>query len=188
MAKEIQIVTPAGIAVWPKLTKPDVYGEYADSKYKTELELSVTGLTTVKAQIKEAMKSMSFKVKDPRLPFKVGKDGIERLVAKSKFLPTIFDAKKNKILDGKTATVAEAEELNIGGGSIIRIGGTLFPYDKGVSLQLNTVQLITLVAGQGGPRSADGFDEEDGYEAPTKNPQDADDSEGADEDTDALDI
>ncbi len=187
MAKEVSFVSPIGIAVYPKITKPDTKGEYADNKYKTELELSSADLEKVRAEIKSKMKGMKFKVSQPKLPIKTGKDGIERLVAKSKFLPTIINAHKVKLFDANVARedpdeFKKVEALWIGGGSRIKIGCTLYNYEKGVSLQLNIVQIIELAGS-----SLDDFSDESGSEeGETLNdlyqPEEGDDGE------DALDI
>jgi len=187
LTKEVSFVSPIGIAVYPKITKPDTKGEYADNKYKTELELSSADLEKVRAEIKSKMKGMKFKVSQPKMPIKTGKDGIERLIAKSKFLPTIIDARKVKLFDANAARTDPDEfkkigDLWIGGGSRIKIGCTLYNYEKGVSLQLNIVQIIELVGS-----SLDDFSDESGTEeGETLNdlyqPEEGDDGE------DALDI
>lgn len=69
----------------------------------------------------------------------------------------ILNAKKQKVKD-----------LNIGEGTIARLGVTLSGYSvagkTGVSVKLGMVQIINLVEYQGGGWSADMFDEEEGFE------------------------
>jgi hypothetical protein len=146
-----KIVTPAGKAVYPKITKPDTFGEYADNKYKTNLELSAEDMAVVKAQIEDFAKTEKFKVSKPKMPWKDLKDGTEVLVFKSGFKPFVFDAKKNPLPEG----------AEIGGGSTIRVAAELYNYEKGVSLRLKKVQVLELVKGGS---SADEFDVEDGFE------------------------
>ena len=69
----------------------------------------------------------------------------------------ILNAKKQKVKD-----------LNIGEGTIARLGVILSGYSvagkTGVSVKLGMVQIINLVEYQGGGWSADMFDEEEGFE------------------------
>lgn len=165
MAKALNIVTPIGRAVFPKLTKRDTEGQFASNKYQTYLALEPEDLKKIQSQIKAAMADMTFKVKQPALPFKDGKDGEVLLVAKSKYLPLIIDSKKQPLVspdqfdESNLDDVRKLAAKNPPGGSRIRIGATLFNYDKGVSLQMHTVQVIEMAG-----RSLDAFDIEDGFE------------------------
>lgn len=152
-------VLPIGTAVYPKITKPDTKGQYADNKYKTDLELTPKDLAQVQADVATMVKR-DFKGKNPRLPFVEKEDGLILVRAKSKFLPLIIDAKKKVLFNSRTDDPSVIEQLYIGGGSRIRIGVTPYIYDKGLSFQLDTVQIIELAEG-----ALDGFDVvDDGYE------------------------
>ena len=161
MTKKITIVTPKGIAVYPHLVFPDTKGEYADNKYKVQLQLDPTDLAKVKADIKRISAGFTYKVSTPHMPFKMSKDGVELLVAKSRFLPAIIDAQRNIIVDKWNPPGEDVlRRIKCGPGSVIKIGCTPFAYDKGLSLQLEIVQIIQQA---GGSANLDGFDEEDGY-------------------------
>jgi hypothetical protein len=162
MAK-VKFTTPIGVARYPKISKPDTTGEYADNKYKTDVVFSDEDLKTVKAQIVEFAKKefTADELKKLDLPIKEYKDKETGEVTtfvrfKSQRKPIIIDAKRNKIPD----------DVEIGGGSRIRIGGTLNAYkkggNKGVNIYLNAVQVIELQQGF----NINDFDEvEDGYVA-----------------------
>lgn len=161
MTKRINFVSPKGIAVYPHITKADTVGEYADNKYKVQLQLDPTDLAKVKQQIAQIASQFKYKVSTPHMPFKMGKDGVELLVAKSKYLPAIIDAQRNTIVDKWNPPGEDVlRTIKVGPGSIIKIGCTPFAYDKGLSLQLEIVQIIQ---SSGGGANLDGFDEEDGY-------------------------
>ena len=96
-------------------------------------------------------------------PFKADKEGNEtQIVAKSNFLPLVVDAKKRPLFDPRNPPNEDKlESLAIRGGSKIKIGCNVFQYDKGISLQLETVQIIE----RSGGASLEGFDEEEGFDA-----------------------
>lgn len=149
MAKQ-NIVTPIGTFVYPKISQPDTQGEFADNKYKTYLELDAQDMTSFKSQIAAIAKAETFKVKQPKMPFKTLKDGREVINATSAFKPLAFDARKQPI----------PEDAVIGGGSTGRIAVEVYNYDKGLSLRLKKVQVIDLKSWGG----ADEFDEvDDGF-------------------------
>jgi hypothetical protein len=159
MAK-LNLTTPIGTARYPKITSPDTEGQYADGKYKTDLVLSDGDLKDVTKTIKEFAKAEFPDVKDPKLPIIVQKDKESGEVTtsirfKSARKPLILDAKKNRVPDGVT----------IGGGSRLRLGGTLASYNaggnKGITIYLNAVQVVELAQGF----SEGDFDEYDGEDA-----------------------
>src|SRR5574337_37986 len=163
MAKRISFISPIGVAVFPHITVKDTEGKYATNKYTTRLELDSAGLAKVNAQFKTLLKQFTWDVKNPKLPFKLDKEGNPtKLYASSKFLPLVIDAKKHIIVDKDNPPSAEKlAELAVRGGSKIKIGCNVFQYDKGLSLQLETVQVIERIGGS----SLAGFDEEEGYDA-----------------------
>ena len=153
MAKQ-NIVTDFGKAIYPSITEVDDKGQFPTGKFKTYLELTPESMATFKATVEKIAKGETFKVKNPKMPFKTVtfKDGstTEVVVATSKFKPIIVDGLKKPLKDG----------TSIGGGSIIRIAVEPYNYDKGLSLRLKKVQVKELITYGG----ADEFDEiEDGF-------------------------
>jgi DNA-directed RNA polymerase subunit H (RpoH/RPB5) len=145
MAK-VTLTTPIGVARYPKISKPDTTGDYADNKYKTDVVFSDEETKALKAKILEFAKKELPDVKNPDLPIREAKDKETGEVTtfirfKSARKPLIIDAKKNKIPD----------DVEVGGGSRIRVGGTLNAYkkggNKGVNIYLNAVQVIELQQG-----------------------------------------
>jgi hypothetical protein len=162
MAK-VTFTTPIGVARFPKISKPDTTGDYADNKYKTDLVLDSADLKQVKQTITEFAKKEYGDLKNIKLPFGEAKDKetgetTEFVRFKSARKPVIIDAKRNKVPD----------DVEIYGGSKIRVGGTLNAYkkagNKGVNIYLNAVQVIDLVTGF----NVNDFAEvEDGFEVDT---------------------
>jgi hypothetical protein len=149
MAKQ-NLVSPIGTFVHPKISQPDTQGEFADNKYKTYLALDAQDMASFKSQLDAIAKAETFKVKQPKMPFKTLTDGREVIRATSAFKPLAFDARKQPI----------REDAVIGGGSTGRISVEVYNYDKGLSLRLKKVQVIDLKSWGG----ADEFDEvDDGF-------------------------
>jgi hypothetical protein len=160
MAKDT-FITPAGIAKFPHIAKPDNYK--GQEKYKTWLVLTPEDAEIVKKKLLEfvAANKTTITTKKPKLASmrpEEDRDGEEtgnlEITAKSDYQPAVYDS-KNQRLSG---------EVRLGGGSKIRLLVEPFAYDDGVSLRLKQVQVIELHEyGSGG---ASGFDQvEDGYEA-----------------------
>lgn len=189
MAKKIDYLTPPGVAVYPKITTPDNTGEYADGKYKTFLELTEPQLARVEADLKKAMSKMTFKVKNPKVPIKELNDGRKVLVFKSKFIPNVYDARNVQLVDKWNPPSKERlAALSIGPGSIIRVGANFFAYDKGLSLQLESVQVIDLKGGAGSEspfEETEGWSAEDEDEGTSGSPFE---SHGSDEDEEDIDL
>lgn len=157
----VKFTTPVGIARFPKLTEPDTQGEYADNKYKTDLILTDGELKEVKKTIVAFAKENLPGCEKPDLPIKSHRDKETGEVTwflrfKSKRRPVIIDANRNRVPQG----------VEIGGGSKIRVGGTLNAYEKGgnkgVNIYLNAVQVIQL---QEGGFNRDDFDDYTGDDA-----------------------
>lgn len=191
MAKNIDYITPIGVAVYPHITVPDTTGQYADGKYKTQLEFEPDVFARVKADIMKLAKGMQFKTTRPKMPFKEkDKDGKPTyiIVAKSKFLPMVIDAKRNVIVNKwDPPSEDELRKVNIGGGSRLRLGVELFNYGDGLSLQLTTVQVIER---RTNTSNFDGFAvEDDGYDYDGAAPDlSAFDTEDDNEASSALDL
>lgn len=173
----VRITTPAGIAVYPKIEKPDTKFD-ANGVYSIDLDLSgaeaqelIGKLTKVadesyaaecKAKGKKALKRSD-------MPWKETEDGKTRFKFKLKAKggtgekqwdqkPAIFDAKGNPVKD-----------LNVGSGSTVKVAFDVVPYftamvGQGISLRLRAVQVIELrqyIAGDNfdafGFKATDGF-------------------------------
>lgn len=136
MAKKVPFVSPLGVARYPHITTPDSTGKYADNKYKVQVLIPKKEAEPLVQQLKALAKEL----KVDKLPFKEDKDDPSMLVfmAKSKFKPLIFDAKRNEV---------KKVDLRVGAGSKLRVGGIVFPYDTGLSLQMKQVQIVDLVDG-----------------------------------------
>lgn len=180
-AKNPRFTTPAGIAQYPYLTKPDTKFN-PDGEYKIALEIPGAAAQDIvtfldeqfAASVAKAKKeNAGKKIKEGDVPYSVDEDSGKvtvRFKLKAKVTPkqgdpfeqrpAIFDAKGKPLQDAK-----------IGGGSKVKVAYELVPYytaiaGAGVSLRLKAVQVIDLVEFSGGA-SADayGFGEEEGYEA-----------------------
>lgn len=173
----VRITSPQGIAVYPKLEKPDTKFD-ANGVFSVDLDLSgseaqqlIVQLTKIadaayanecKAKGKKSLKRADF-------PWKEVEDGKTRFKFKLKAKggtgekqwdqkPALFDAKGNPV-----------KELNIGSGSVIKVAFDVAPYftamvGHGLSLRLRAVQVIELrqyIAGDNfdafGFKATDGF-------------------------------
>lgn len=125
------------MARYPHISSPDTKGKYADDKFKVKLVLP---LGSPEAQgfiskIKEAATALhGAKGTKLYMPFVEDEDTNEAVFTlKTKFAPAIFDGRGNP-----------AKGVNIGGGSVIRLMGNIVPYDKGITMQFNQVQIKEL--------------------------------------------
>lgn len=195
--------TPAGIAVYPHLNRPDTKFN-ADGEFKVKLRLPADdaqpmiekidaameqSFADAKAGEKNAAKRKKIKRADPPYSPTYDEEGNETGDIEISFKlrhrvtprkgdpftqrPVLFDA-KGKPMDE-----------NIYGGSRIKVAGEIFPFNSptvgaGVSLRLKAVQVLELVSSSGADASAYGFEEEDGYES---NGFDGDEDSDQDEDT-----
>lgn len=142
-------MTPVGVAVWPSLHEPD--SRFGDKPaYKVKLAFDPQTMEQVKKQIKATAAAAGFP--PAKLPIAADKEHGEVLVAKSTYKPAQFDAKNQPV------------NLNIGGGSRIRISGTLNYYKAfggGINIYVNSVQVLELQEGR--DRGASPFEETEGY-------------------------
>lgn len=173
----VRITTPSGIAVYPKLEKPDTKFN-ADGVYSIDLDLDpqdATELTTKLTQIADAAYTAECKAKGKKslkrsdMPWKETEDGKIRFKFKLKAKggtgekqwdqkPAIFDAKGTPIKD-----------VNVGSGSTVKVAFEAVPYftamvGHGISLRLRAVQILELrqyIAGDNfdafGFKASDGF-------------------------------
>lgn len=130
-------VSPVGIAVWPSLHEPD--SRFGDKPaYKVKLAFDPATMAEVKAQLMATAAAAGFPI-NAKLPIAPDKEHGEVLVAKSTYKPAQFDAKNQPI------------NVNIGGGSKLRISGALNYYKAfggGINIYLNSVQVLELQEGR----------------------------------------
>lgn len=178
--KNERFTTPAGIAGYPYLTKPDTKFN-PDGEYKVDLTLpseSANDIVTFlderhQAAVEKAKKeNPGKKIKEGNLPYDTAETGDVKvkfkLKAKGKTKageeftqkPALFDAKGKPLSD-----------VSVGSGSKIKVAYECVPYytaiaGAGVTLRLKAVQVIDLKEYTGGAGAgAYGFGEEEGYEA-----------------------
>lgn len=141
-------LTNKATAKYPHIVSPDTEGQYATNKYTTKFVMTPGDAEPLIKQLKEAAKEHKLGAK-AYLPFKKetikqGDKEVEtgniQFSASSKFAPAIFDAKNNVIKRNKVG-----EDFYIGSGSVIKIAGEFYNYDKGISLQMRQVQVLELV-------------------------------------------
>ncbi len=162
-------VTKVGTLSYPKISKPDSKGEFADGKYKTDFVLEPEDAKALKADITAKAKEIFPGATKMELPFKV-KDGEIIFRFKGSKKPVIVDAKRQRLPEGVT----------VRGGSKARISYTLFNWEKGakkgVSLIPDAVQITELAEGSPGARA---FDEvEGGFDGSSLDPADYAESPG----------
>lgn len=183
MAKKryINKVTPAGLAQFAYLIKPDEYKN--QNKYKVNLVLSedeaskmVEGITKlaeeVFTQTQAALKPAKRKALRLGLPFEneTSKEGEETgnilFKFKSANKPDLFDA-QGKPIEG---------DLNVGNGSLIKVaysfctdGYHMASMDlAGINLYFDAVQILELKGFSGSAKDY-GFEEEEGFSAEEAN-------------------
>jgi hypothetical protein len=175
------LTTPAGIARYPHLNKPDTKFDDVGS-YKVDLELNAEEaepfIKQVEAVLAEFVADKKRELKKDKLKMHAApweeNDGMVRLKIKVKAMgkdkagemysraPKLFNAAGDVITD------------NIGGGSKLKIA--VIPYawytatlGAGITLQPKAVQVLELVTwGDGGSASAYGFEVEEAPQASVK--------------------
>jgi len=180
--------TPAGVAVYPHLTKPDTRF-VPEGQFQVKLRIPSEEAQDLIAELDKAFaaaqeiakeKNPGKKIKEATKPYTIEEDdeGNEtgNIVVSFKCKAQITDKQGNtranapKLFDSKNKEFPKDEE--IWGGSTLRIAFNAIPYytamaGAGISLRLKAVQVIELVSGAGGGTGASyGFGEEDGYVAP----------------------
>lgn len=195
--------TPAGIAIYPHLNKPDTRfnpeGQY-QVKLRIPSEEAKDLISAIDAVIDEevakAKKENPKKaVKLATKPYAValddeGNETDEFIFSfKAKAVLSLKDGNKIpvtvKLFDAKGGVFPQ--EDTIWGGSKLKIAFNAAPFNTamagiGASLRIKAVQVIDLVTGGGGNASSFGFGEEEGYVATAKTveTEDADAEETAD--------
>jgi len=158
MSKIIKAVSPKGKASWPKLFKPDTKFN-PEGVYQTGLVLSPAEAQDFQEKVKDAFVEEygKGKLEKALMPWKLDEDGNVVLNFKSKRKPMVVDSQGRAV----------STELNVGGGSIIKVGTGINPWSiagkMGVTLYLNAVQIIELVEFNSSPfgKEEGGFVAED---------------------------
>ena len=180
--KNPRYTTPAGIAQYPYLTKPDTKFN-PDGEYKISVEIPGAAAQDIvtfldeqfAASVAKAKKeNPGKKIKEGDVPYSVNDDTGKvtvRFKLKAKVTPKQGDPFEQRpaLFDAKGKPIGP--DAKIGGGSKVKVAYELVPYytaiaGAGISLRLKAVQVIDLVEFSGGASSeAYGFGEEEGYEA-----------------------
>jgi len=153
--KRVKFVTSTGRCQYSYLTKPDVQFNL-EGVYK--VNLIVDDCKDLLDTCKQLAEEEFGKKGKYRLPISVDEDSGEHIIKiKSKYAPKFFDS-NGQMLAGKQVP-------DLWGGSIVRIGGTINPYtvsgQKGITLQLNKVQVIEPVDASTS-QDSEGFDSVEG--------------------------
>ena len=188
MAKPKRMTTPAGIAKWPWLVRPNT--KY-DPAWSTNLVLDIEEaqdlMKALDAEAEQAYKETIAKLKKEKKaaaakqvrkkpPYEMvyDEEGEETGQVEFKFKQKCQVKKDGKVIDLAPPRLFDAKgkpikNVAIYGGSIIKVCFMPIPYyipsskEAGVSLRLIAVQVIDLVSA-GGRAEDFGFTEEDGYE------------------------
>lgn len=146
-------VSPKGVAGYPKLVRPDTKFK-AEGEYSTTLTMDKKTAQPFIETIKQAFVEEFGAKAEPKAnyPFKE-EDGKVSFKFKSKNKPKLYDSHGKPIKD--------AEELNIGSGSTLKVAGAISCRQVSgkyyATLYMNQVQVIDLVEYASSP-----FGEEDG--------------------------
>lgn len=225
--KKQRITTPKGIASYPWITKPDTKFK-ASGQYKCDLKLSGEDAAKLKAQIDtEVEKSYAEAVERAKTPaeakavYKAYPYKAETDEDENETGVTVFKFRQNAVIKIKKtgeerqvkidifdAKGVKVENIQIFGGSEVKIGYTMRPYamikeimvekdgkqvkkkviEAGVTLDMGAVQVIKLVSSNAGSAEAWGFgDEGDGFDASDAPEQNAGDTAGEQTQGDAVD-
>lgn len=173
----VRVTSPAGIAVYPKIEKPDTKFD-ENGVYSIDLDLNEDDAKALAEKLtKVADSSYAAECKDKGkkqlkradMPWKQTEDGKTRFKFKLKAKggsgdkqweqkPALFDAKGNPVSD-----------LNVGSGSIVKVAFDAVPYftamvGHGITLRLRAVQVLELKQYLGGDNfDAFGFKATDGF-------------------------
>ncbi|MFB6458629.1 hypothetical protein [Bradyrhizobium tunisiense] len=138
--EHVPFVTEVMTARYPKLSEPDMEGEYADGKYKTEATADEGYAGRLQEEIQAVLDRHFAGKKNVHAPWKETKEGAIAFNFKSpKKQPLLTDAKGAPLKVG----------IIIRSGSLIRISGVIAVWEKGVkrgvSLWPDAVRVIKLV-------------------------------------------
>jgi hypothetical protein len=137
LSTKIPFRSPFGAARFPHISSPDTKGKFADNKYKTKLVLPLGSpeAQTFIQKLKDAATELHGKAGlKLYMPFVEDDEANEAIfILKTQYAPAIFDGKGQP-----------AKGVTIGGGSVIRLMGNIVPYEKGITMQFNQVQIKEL--------------------------------------------
>lgn len=144
-------VSPKGVAGYPKLVRPDTKFK-AEGEYSTTLTMDKKTAQPLIDQIEEAYVDEFGQKALPKANFPYKEvDGQIAFKFKSKNKPKLYDAGGKPIKD--------AEELNIGSGSVLKVAGAIscraVSGKNYATLYMNQVQIIDLVEYAGSPFEAE---------------------------------
>lgn len=201
--KYTPLTTPAGIASFPRLNKPEteVAGKPVEPRFSCTLLFQAAEVEEMnkllQGELDEAVKA--FKKKNPKMeldivhPLKqvIDRDGnpVEgqvKLSAKTKAFSDDGKERRVPLFDAKGAPLTSRPD--VGGGSKLKMAVAIAPYDMaksakgkkwteiGLTLYLNAVKILDLKSFGGKNAEAYGFGEqEDGYEASEDSAEDSSD-------------
>ncbi|MDA8645280.1 hypothetical protein N9L46_02520 [Amylibacter sp.] len=187
--KNIKIVTPKAICVYPWLNRPDTKFN-ADGEYKVTLKVEAEDAAPLIKQLDEILetyKDTSIK-RDPKLsrysvsqPYEEEMDDQGNLTGYYLFKfkqRAKIHTNDGRTIDMKIAIVDASRtptDAIIGGGSEVKIAASVYPYAMstnkafGLSLRPQAIQILNLVEQKNG-NVVSMFDEEDGFKAEAKAP------------------
>jgi hypothetical protein len=181
-----RITTPAGVAKYPWLSRPDVRfnpnGVFVVKLIIDQLEakdlcaklddIAQASYDKAVEDAKTPQLKKTIKLKAPYSP-EFDSEGNETGNVEFKFKTNATAMVKGKLttFDPPSAFDSQGKKFpmpNVYGGSVIKVNFEPFPYfnpkdkEAGVSLRLNAVQIIKLVTGSGGTAESCGFGVEEG--------------------------
>lgn len=192
--KEIKI-TPAGIALYPKLNEPDTKFK-AEGQYSVKLRLSAEdaqelieeidsladeAFDEALAEAKNEREKKKIKRADPAYSAEEDEDGKEtgNFLFNFKMAASGVSKKTGKewtrtcpVFDAKRKPI-DLKNIQIGSGSVVKVAYFLSPFSTaigvGVSLRLEAVQVLERREWGSKDASAFGFGDEEGFEAEEEN-------------------
>lgn len=196
MAKNeyVSITSPKGMAIYPWLNTPDTKFNPA-GEYKVNLAVEASEATPLTEKIDEAFEQAKSlipegkKVKEADLPYFDELDDDQQKTGRVVFKFKMKAEVKTKdgrtiemqprLFDASGSLITNAKSESIWGGSILRVSADLIPFyvaavGAGVSIRMKAVQVIELVTGKGADASSYGFDETEGYSAPSQGEENTD--------------
>lgn len=197
--KKPRYTTPAGVAQYPWLNKPDTKFN-PDGEFKVNLEVDSESAQALVTFLDEqfAQAVAQAKKENPGKKIKEGSPGYEvneetgkvtfKFKTKAKVTTKSGDTFDQKValFDAKGKPLSPAP--NIGGGSKIKVAFEVMPYytsmvGAGLSLRVKAAQIIELVEFTGGGNAESyGFGEEEGYESKAQQNDFTDETEEETED------
>ena len=194
--KFIQLLSPPGEAVWPKLSKPETKFN-PEGVYETKLRLDAVEGGKFNQVLEEhhadwlqkCSEERGRSVKAAPLPVtKTEEDGVETGEYEFKFkLNAVAGKEGNKweqrpaLFDSKGKPI-DPDTVQVGSGSKITISFEVAPYfvpalGAGLSLRMKAVQVIDLVEFGGNTFDSFGFQQQEGYAAEVTEGTTVDDTE-----------